>query len=354
MGIWYCTREEVKQALDFKQVAWNNPQVDRAIDDGARAVENLTNRVFYPTLATRYFDFPNWQYTYPWKLYLDANELAGAATAILSGATVIPVADVNFEPIDQGPPYTRLEIQRSKADYLGHSSTPQRDVAVTGPFGYWLKTEPRGSLAAQISSTSATTITISNSSSPGSGIGVGDILLIDSEVLVVTERTMITTGQTQQGSGVGTAVKSDVTLAVTDGTQYTVGEILLLDSERMKIVDIASNNLTVLRAWDGTTLATHSGATVFAPRQCTVTRGDLGTTAATHSNAAPISRYAIPGTVRSLNIAEAINTVEQETSGYARTTGSGASARPTPGVGLDDIRNTCYGDVGRKNRQRAV
>ncbi len=354
MGVWYATREEVKSASDFKEVARNNAQVDRAIENSSRSVEQLCNRVFYPTDATRTFDWPNFRRTWPWKLYLDANELAAPATAILSGSVNIPIANVNFEPNNYGPPYTRIELRRDKSSTFGNSSTPQRDVAITGTFGYWTKTSPCGTLGAAVVSTSAATIQVSNGASPGSGIGVGDILLIDAERFLVTEKSMVTTGQTQQGGGVGTAVKSDQTLAVTDGTQFTVGEVLLLNSERMLIVDIAGNNLTVIRAWDGTTLATHSGATIFAARLCTVTRGDLGSTAATHSNSAPISKYAIPGTVRSLAIAEAINTIEQETSAYARTVGSGDNVRNAGGGGLADIRAVCYADVGRKARSRPI
>lgn len=54
----YATREEVKSALDIKQTARNNDQVDRAIDSASRAVEGLLHRVFYPTFDTRYVDWP--------------------------------------------------------------------------------------------------------------------------------------------------------------------------------------------------------------------------------------------------------------------------------------------------------
>ena len=47
----------------------------------------------------------------------------------------------------------------------------------------------------------------------------------------------------------------------------------------MLITDIAGNNLIVKRQKSGSTLAAHTGSTIYAPRQVTITRGDLGTTA---------------------------------------------------------------------------
>ena len=45
---------------------------------------------------------------------------------------------------------------------------------------------------------------------------------------------------------------------VSDGTQFEVGQTILIDSEQMYISAIATNTLTVTRAVNGTTAATHS------------------------------------------------------------------------------------------------
>jgi len=186
-----------------------------------------------------------------------------------------------------------------------------------------------------------------------SQIGVGSVIVAGTERMLVTDRAMVTTSQTQQ-SGLTTASNSDVALGVTDGTKYFVGETLLLDSERVLVVDIAANILTVKRAWDGSVLATHSGATIFAPRNLFVTRGALGTTAATHLISAGISRYVYPAPVVELAVAEAVNTVLQKTSGYARTVGEGDNLRLASGAGLADLRAKVVSTYGRKARQRAV
>ena len=348
----YATREDVKAALDIKFTARSSAQVDRAVVSGAGAVEDQLKRKFYPADATRVFDWPNrYQRAAAWRLYFGKNDLV-SATAVISGGVSIPLASVNFEPVNSGPPFTRMELDISKLPgSFTAGQTWQHDIAVTGTWGYSAVTAPAGTLAAAITDTTGTTAVVSDSTQ----CGAGALLLCGTERMLVTDRAMITTGQAQQGAGCSTASNADVALTVTDGTKYATGETLLLDSERMLVVDIAGNVLTVKRAWDGSVLATHSGATVYAPRSLTVTRGALGTTAATHLNAAAISRYVYPGLVVELNVAEAINTLLQGTSGYARTVGEGDNLRLASGAGLADIRARAMAAHGRaKARQRAV
>jgi hypothetical protein len=347
----YCMREDVKSALDIKVTARSNALVDSAIISAAGSIEGDMNRVFYPFDETRVFDWPNrFQRAAAWRLYFGKNDLI-SATAVMSGGVAIPLASVNLEPANDGPPFTRLELDVSKLPgAFTAGATWQRDIAITGTWGYQAVTTPAGTLAAAITDTTGTTVAISDSTS----CGVGALLVCGTERMLVTERAMRDTGQAQQGAGCSTASNADVSLTVTDGTKYTAGETLLLDSERMLVVDIAANVLTVKRAWDGSALAAHSGAEVYAPRSLTVTRGALGTTAATHLNGAALSRWTYPGLVTELNIAEAINTFLQKTSGYARTVGEGDNQRNASGAGLADIRARAYAAHGRKARQRAV
>ena len=51
---------------------------------------------------------------------------------------------------------------------------------------------------------------------------------------------------------------TETTLTVTDGTKFTVGDGIQLDSEIMRVTTIATNLLTVVRAIQGTTGATHA------------------------------------------------------------------------------------------------
>lgn len=345
MGVWYASREDVKSALDSKETARNNAQIDRALEDGSRDVEKLCHRVFHPVTATRYRTWPSPKHGLPWKLWLEVDELISLDT-LTSGGTTIVADDYFLEP-DTGPPFTAIELDRSSGAVFGGGATPQRDITLIGEFGYQHATAPAGALAEALDA-SETAVDVTNSAA----IGVGNLITVEDERMIVTEKSMLSTAQTLQADL--TAAVNDVTVAVMTGGAYHVGEVILLDSERMLIVDISGNNLTVKRAWDGSVLAAHSGSTIFAPRTLTVERGATGTTAATHADATSIARYVPPGPVRSLTIAEALNTVLQETAGYARQVGSGDSARNASGAGLATKRKRVYDGYGRKARTRAV
>jgi hypothetical protein len=350
----YCTREQVKRALDIKETARSDWQIDRAIQSASRDIDSQMNRVFYPTDTTRYFDWPNFQYAYPWRLWLDQWELAAIPTSVTSGGVTIPLSACNFEPVNSGPPYTYLELRRDRSYSFGVGPTPQRDVAITGPWGFGVATDPAGTLAAAVSSTTATSVTVSD----GSLVGVGDLLIVDSERMLVSNRASSDTGQTLI-AGVTTASPSDNAVTVPDGTQLHVGEAIQVDSERMLIYDVTGNVATVKRAWDGTVLATHvTGARIYAFRALNVVRGQLGTTAATHGNASACSIHRVPALIKDLAIAEAENRILQEIAGYARAVRTEASTgntrAPASATALNDLRDSAYTAYGRKARSRVI
>jgi hypothetical protein len=347
---WLATREDVKRGLDQAETARNNLQVDRALESATRNVEGLLHRKFFPVLATKYFDWPSLQYSYPWRIWFGdwALDLAAIPTSVTSGGKTIPLSACNFEPANSGPPFTYLELKRDQSYAFGGSSTPQRDTAITGLWAYGADTAPAGTLTAAVNSATATTIQVSDSSQTG----VGNSLLIDTERMNVTGKTMVTTGQTLQTPLSASAANDQV--AVTNGSAYAIDETLTLDTERMLVLDIIGNNLTVKRAYDGSVLAAHNGSTIYAPRQLVVERGVLGTTAATHLNAAPILRHQIPGLVKDLALALAINQVLQEGAGYARVQGSGDHQKEFTGRGIGQIQEDCIQAFGRKARSRVI
>lgn len=348
MGTKYATREDVKSSLDIRTSALSDAQVDRALETASRGVESFLKRVFAPTLATRYFDWPNHQYARAWRLWLDENELI-TLTTLISGGSTIPITDYFLEPANSGPPYDRIEMDLDSTSAFSAGSTHQRAIAVTGLFGYWDDNTAVG-LTAEALDGSETGLDVDGPTA--AQVGVGSVLKVDTERLLVTDRGTLTTGQTLQAAL--TAVDNDVTVSVTTGSSFAVGEVILLDSEKMLITDIAGNSLTVTRAWDGSVLATHSGSTVYGYRTLTVARGALGSTAATHLTAATVYRWDVPGPVRELTIAEAINTLLQARSGYARTAGSGDNEAETKVLGLEALRKSVRASHGRKARVGAV
>ncbi|MEJ8671865.1 hypothetical protein WKI71_36530 [Streptomyces sp. MS1.AVA.1] len=353
-GVFYATREDVMRALDSKLTARNAGQIDRALESASRDVEDLCHRKFFPVQATRYFDWPDVQYRPSWRLWLDDNELI-SLTTLTSGGVTIPSTDYFLEPNRSGPPFNRLEIDLDSSAAYGGGDTHQRNIAVTGLWGY-RNTETQVGALVEALDASETAVDVNGAAS--AALGVGSVLRVDSERMLVTGRRMLDTGQNVGGSGL-TAQQNSVTLAVSDGTAFAVDEILLVESERMLIVDIASNNLTVKRAWDGSVLAAHAAAVdIYAARTLTVQRGALGTTAATHSNGATVNRWDPPGPVRLLTIAEAINTVTMEQAGYSKVLRSGeaggSSERNRDQKGIERLRQQVYNSHGRKARVRAV
>jgi hypothetical protein len=349
MGVWYCSREDVKGALDVAETARVNAKIDREIEAASRGIETLCHRRFAPTLATRYKAWPDSQQGRSYRVWLDQDELIQAPSAIVSGGHTLDLAHVFLEPANFGPPFDRIEIDLSSSTGFDTGSTHQHNIAITGMFGYSNEEDTVGALSANLAASLTATASATWTTAR---IGVGDVLRIDNERTIVTEKTMVDSTQTLL-TPIG-ATAADVTIAVTNGAAFVVDTVLLLDSERMLVVDIAENNLTVKRAWDGSVLATHSGSAIYTLTGVQLDRAQLGTTLAAHLSAATIYKWRPPGPVRQLAIAEALNSLEQESSAYARVVGSGDSARPASGAGLADLRESVNNSHGRKARIRVI
>ena len=272
------------------------------------------------------------------RLWLDQNDII-SVTSITVDGDVVPAADYDLYP-DTGPPFTSIDFPD------GPIVSGESELVLVGLFGFRDDTAPAGALESAISSTSATTLDVTD----GSLIGVGDVLVIDTERLQVTGRTWLTSAQT----GSLAASAAAVTLSVATGSAFRVGEPLLIGAERLTVVDIAGNDLTVKRAQDGSVLAAHTTATIYTSRTLTVVRGVLGTTAATHLDAAVITKQEYPSLVRSYAIALACNQVMQEGGAYSRDLGTGDAKAPAVGGGLDAIRRDLRAAHGRQARQRSV
>jgi hypothetical protein len=363
----YCTREEVKRALDIKGVAYNNEQIDRNNQAASDDVDGLCMRKFFPIDMTRYFDWPNFQYTYPWKLYFDQYDCI-SISSFISGPfsnrpeTITPGQYI-LRPENEGPPFTRVELRRDLSVFFGNNTTPQQDIAITGTWGYWLQTQPGGTLTAAITDTVSTTIQMS--AGAGAFVGVGDVIIIDNERMLVTDSSLVSTGISPTSGGTSSPPSmNDVTFAVASGAVFNVNEVLYEDSEAMRILAINGNNLIVKRGWDGTTLATHSLSAFSANRQITVVRGALGTTPTTHLNSAPINVLSIPGLVKEVALATSLVGLTGEPAAYANLTvrtwsGStgttqGQQKEPAPGPGLPDLRDRLQTRYARRTRSRVV
>lgn len=346
---WYVTREDVMSALDTKESARAARQIDRAIASACDSVDGQLKRVFYPTIETRTFDWPAPTQigTRPWRYWLDDNELV-SASALSSGSTTIAASDYFLRP-DTGPPYTYIELDLAANSAFNATSTWQRSISITGTWmGCAPITEDAGAVSGAIGAAD-TTMVVTDSAA----VGTGAILIAGTEYMIVTRRSMVDT--TQDTTGALTASKADVTVGVGSGAAFSVDETILINSERMQIVDIAGNSLTVIRATDGSVLAAHNTAQdVYAPRSCTVERGALGSTATSHADTLALTRHVPPPLVSELSLAETVVGMAQKGAAYARSISAGENIREVTGRGLTDLRAQAYQAYGRKVRHRAV
>ncbi|MEV0526047.1 hypothetical protein AB0I66_21660 [Streptomyces sp. NPDC050439] len=348
---WYATREEVKAELDVKETARSNARIDRALADATESLFGLTHRVFYPTLATRTWDWPSRQSAPAWRLWLDGNDLI-SVTTLTSGGSVLDPADYFLRRSDgrDEPPFTHLELNIGSSAAFGGGPTTQRDVSIFGLYGYRDDETPAGATVEALDSSESG---VDVDAATSAAVGVGSLLRIDGERVIVTGRSLLDTGQTLAGDL--TNQNNNIVVPVGSGAAFAAGEMILIDGERMLVEEIAGNTLLVRRAWDGSPIAPHTtGAAIWAPRTLTVQRGALGTSAAAHGSGAPVARWDAPGSVRQLCLAEALVDLMQGRSAYARTAGSGESEREASGKGLADLRARVYTAYGRKARTRAV
>lgn len=340
--VWYATREDVKAATDTKETARNNIQIARAISGATDSIENdQLLRRFYPEVDTRTFDWPDHVDRRDGSrvLSLGVDELISCTELTVDGVAVDPAHFTLLPAVDGHWPNVSVRLDST----VTLAGTGYRAIGITGPYGYWDLEDPAGALAGAVADTSTTAVTVTDSAA----IGVGQLLLIGTERMTVTGKSMVDTGQNTAGAL--EANPAAQTLPVGSGAAFAEGEVILVDAEKMLVVEIAGNTLVVKRAWDGSTLAAHSsGADIYAPRRLTVERGVLGTTAATHSDATAITKHRIPALVNQLCVAEAIVGLSQENTGYGRTIGSGDSERPAAGAGIDDIRIRAWRAHGRK------
>lgn len=357
----YVTREYVKKALNVKLNAYADDEVDNAIEQGSRNVDQFCRRIFYPRYGVRYFPWPDYNYGTSYRLWLDENELISLDT-LVSGGDTIASGQYFLEPVNSGPPFDRLELDISASTgAFTVGSTSQRNIVLTGLWGYSDTSSTAGTLVTSVNA-SIDTVVVSNSSK----VGVGDLIRVGDERMLVIEKGMVSTGDTLQSPMTDSV--ANVNVAVTDGTQFSYGEIIALDSERMFITGITGNTLSVRRAYDGTVLASHTGSTIYVARSCSVVRGAVGSTASSHLSTAEIQRYEPPRPVVELAAAYAIISISTSRNGYvaaratsttSRGTGSPNKGTNPTGAGvvggtLDSLEVRVKNNYGRKGMTYAV
>jgi hypothetical protein len=315
---YYATVEQLMAAADVKSTSNETERLRRLLDAASRRVEQRCHRHFYPLTAAYTFEpdgFIDSEFR-EWTFWLNKDLLS--VSAITSDGTA--VASYTLQPARHGPPYNRVLIDSGSV------------FVITGEWGYSDDTTPAGALAEALDA-SETDVDVTDSSQTG----IGDLLHCESEKMVVTGKALKDT--TANVTTDLAATVSDNEVAVNTGALVKAGEVITVGAERMKVMSISGNDLQVVRAFDGSTLAAHTQPVdVYAPRTLTVERGAAGSTAVTHDTATALTRNLPPAAVSEATIAEALVAYAQESSAYARVVGSGDNQRESGGIGLTAAR----------------
>ena len=342
---WYATREAVKAAAGIKGPA-ENADIDEKLEAGSEDVEEFLGRAFIPETAERRYRWPprnggGATLRIPRQDLIAVTQLQTKAED--TSPTTLIANDYFLEPFNDGPPFTRIEIDASSTASFEAGDTAQRSIGVTGRYGFREDTVAAGTVSSGLASSDAA---VSMVCSDSSLIDVGDTLLIESDALFISEKTLVDVAADLNDNSV-TASINNVSITLDDGSKVLQGEVITLDSERMLIESISSNVLTVERAVDGSTLAAHStGINVFAPRTLTVVRGVNGVTAATHANSTAITKYAPPADIRGYVIAYVIFERHQDSTGRTGVSGGDQGGVETKGFSVWAKRNALIEKYG--------
>jgi hypothetical protein len=350
---WYCGREAAKRASSIWGVE-HNPIIARAIESASRDFDRQTRRFFIPKTETRLYRWPPRQPGPSTTLWLDQDLIS--VTTLQSEAqnaspTTIASSDFFLEPNNQGPPYHRVEIDLSSTAAFQSGDTPQRSISVVGDWGYSADTKSAGTVASGLASDAAATELVC---SDGSLVDVGSTILIESERLFITEKAGAALGS-KLIDGALVQNKAEVAITLDSSPGVLAGEVMRLDSELMLIQSISGTTATVIRAYDGSVLATHSDDTaIHIFRTLTVERGANGSTAATHANSTAISIYEPPFNISEVCMGRAIASYHQQQAGWGRTIGPGEAALEFRGISLNQRWDDVVTEYRRYSGPRAI
>ena len=348
MANWYISRERFKSAASISGGQFNDA-VDRVIEASSRDIDRWTRRHFIPKTQTRLYRYPQRRSGLATVLWVDQDLLSVSTLqtqAQNTSPTTISASDYFLEPANPEPDgnsrYNRIEIDESSTAAFEAGDTPQRSISVAGSWGWSNATQSAGSVddSGGISSSDTTLIV-----SDASVCDVGDTLLIDSEQIFVSGRDFAARGSILLNMGSNLAATNATTTVTIDGSHGIVaGEVIRIDSEQMYVISVSTNDLTVVRAFDGSVLASHNDdAAIHVNRTLTIERGMNGTTAASHSDSASITRYRPDADIARWALAEALATWHQEHSGWGRSIGTGDAATELTGRELTQLRQSMVG-----------
>ena len=353
----YANREAIKAAGNIMGTA-----DDQRIDDAGAAasanIERITRRSFIPRTETRTYRYPE-RFVRTGSggmmLWLDQDLLSVdtlKTQAQDSSPTTIASSDYFLEPNNPGVDglqrFNRVEIDTSSSAALASGATPQRSIEIVGDWGWWKKTTTLKATAAEAIDISETDIDVDRVDQ----VAPGDMILIDSEQMVVQDWTWIAPTSAVLLDGALTKTKNQVAITVDTGHGIVAGELIMVDAEQMLVLSLTgATTLNVVRDAQGSVLAAHDNNTALqVRRRLTVERGANGSTAATHNTASAIARYDVPGDIHEWAVAEALVAFAQGGAQYGRVIGSGDAGSEASGRSVTTMRK----EIGARYRRARI
>lgn len=212
----YAYRDDIKARLGLEDTI-DDGMLDLVLSSVSREIDSFCGRHFFAAVQTRYY-----QTRYPGNVLLGYGDDLLSVTSLTTDddgdrtyGTTWTATDYDLEPVNapyQSPPspFWKLRVAPN-GDYC--FPTVERGVKVTGLWGYYNVLQTSTATLAEDLDTSETGVDVSS------------------------------------------------------GTAFKVGQIVVIDSERLEITAISTNTLTVTRAVNGTTAATHSNGAAISVAQ---------------------------------------------------------------------------------------
>lgn len=181
----YARLDSVRAGLNNPGAALD-PQILAMVEMASRAIDNECGRAFFTVVETRYFDGNGTA-----RLYLDADLVSATSVQVDEDGDgtfeTTLVADTDYwlypdRPPAAEPAWWGIELVGRASSQLGVWPAVRRGVKVAGTWGFANETESAGTLAAEVSSASATSLSMV----AGHGVQAGDTVVVESEQLWVT------------------------------------------------------------------------------------------------------------------------------------------------------------------------
>lgn len=307
MDRMYCSLAELVDELEQAGVkSWKETQALQKIAAASEWIDR-TLGAFIPTSKARRFDTSG-------GLDCWVDPLL-AVTSIVDDGVALLAADYLLHPrkkLWENGPYIRVSIDPDATTLSGWSYA--RDaLVITGRWGLYERSVSL--VATTTQEDDATSLVVDDASQ----ISPGCVLKIDDEQELVEATGLATDVGTNTAEALD-ASQEEIDLV--DASLVHAGEVIKVNFEQMRVLDIAGNTILVARGYNGSKRITHlTGQDVFVYRTFGVRRGVNGTTAAAHA-AAAVSRYVPPEDVGYLCRQIAALMLKKAGSGYAGKTGN--------------------------------